>query len=177
MAAGGCQGNDVGSGKAVDQPATGPTKKRPIVTGYAVLITFGRSCLHELYTTKNLLHINESSCWELGGDAASYLVDQTQALCESRDGAREDRRSQHRSQLPVPAKGPNVLIWLRQDLRLHDNPTLCAAIGLAKKNKGFIAFVYVHSPEEDGDDFASGLPSHPSSTLVTFQTCSPLCRW
>lgn len=39
----------------------------------------------------------------------------------------------------------NAIYWLRNDLRLSDNPTLCAAAANHK-----ICFVYVHSPEEEG---------------------------
>jgi hypothetical protein len=55
--------------------------------------------------------------------------------------------------------GPNVLIWLRQDLRLHDNPTIVAGARLAASQGGTLRFVYIHSPAEDGDDLHSGMSS------------------
>ena len=50
----------------------------------------------------------------------------------------------------------NVLVWLRQDLRLHDNATLCEAAAMAKAAGAGVAFVYVHSPAEDGSDYDNG---------------------
>lgn len=50
----------------------------------------------------------------------------------------------------------NVLLWLRQDLRLHDNAALVAAAQQASKSGGSLTLVYVHSPDEDGDDVATG---------------------
>ena len=44
-----------------------------------------------------------------------------------------------------------------QDLRLHDNETLVAAARDAKASGGQLAFLYVHSPDEDGDDPATGV--------------------
>lgn len=38
-----------------------------------------------------------------------------------------------------------AIYWLRNDLRLSDNPTLCAAAQTYK-----ICFAYIHSPEEEG---------------------------
>ena len=43
-----------------------------------------------------------------------------------------------------------------QDLRLHDNETLVAAARDARASGGQLAFLYVHSPDEDGDDPATG---------------------
>ena len=41
----------------------------------------------------------------------------------------------------------NALVWLRRDLRLHDNPALAQAIA-----DGFApVLVYVHAPQEQGD--------------------------
>ena len=50
----------------------------------------------------------------------------------------------------------NVLLWLRQDLRLHDNAALVAAAAQALARGGLMTLVYVHSPDEDGDDVAAG---------------------
>lgn len=57
------------------------------------------------------------------------------------------------------ALGSGVLYWLRQDFRVHDNPALCAAAAAARKRGGKLTLVYVHSPEEDGDDLETGDPS------------------
>jgi hypothetical protein len=46
----------------------------------------------------------------------------------------------------APAGALNVLVWLRQDLRLHDNPALVEAIKLANQLGGTVTFLYVHSP-------------------------------
>ena len=41
----------------------------------------------------------------------------------------------------------NALVWLRRDLRLHDNPALAQAIA-----DGYApVLVFVHAPEEEGD--------------------------
>eukprot|EP01023_Acetabularia_acetabulum_P043224 TRINITY_DN43142_c0_g1_i1.p1 TRINITY_DN43142_c0_g1~~TRINITY_DN43142_c0_g1_i1.p1 ORF type:complete len:458 (+),score=48.92 TRINITY_DN43142_c0_g1_i1:79-1452(+) len=53
-------------------------------------------------------------------------------------------------------KGGNVIVWLRQDLRLHDNPAIAAAASTAKKGGGIVYFVYIHSPYEDGESFKTG---------------------
>lgn len=50
----------------------------------------------------------------------------------------------------------NVLLWLRQDLRLHDNAALVAAARQAQADGGKLTLVYVHSPDEDGDDVTTG---------------------
>jgi deoxyribodipyrimidine photolyase len=50
------------------------------------------------------------------------------------------------------ARGAGILLWLRQDLRVHDNPALCAAATDARAAGGAVTCVYVHSPQEDGDD-------------------------
>lgn len=50
----------------------------------------------------------------------------------------------------------NVLLWLRQDLRLHDNAALVGAAQQASKTGGKLTLVYVHSPDEDGDDVTTG---------------------
>lgn len=59
---------------------------------------------------------------------------------------------------PLPTSAPNVLLWLRQDLRLHDNAALVAAAQQAKASGGNLTLVYVHSPEGDGDDVRTGDP-------------------
>lgn len=50
----------------------------------------------------------------------------------------------------------DVLLWLRVDLRLHDHPALDAAAKKARTQGGKLAFAFVHSPEEDGDDLKTG---------------------
>ena len=57
----------------------------------------------------------------------------------------------------APLAGRNVLLWLRQDLRLHDNPALASAARDAARTGGTVAFVFISSPEEDGDDLHSGV--------------------
>lgn len=53
--------------------------------------------------------------------------------------------------------GGSAVLWLRQDLRLHDNPALVAAARYAKKGGGRLTILFVHSPGEDGDDLATGV--------------------
>jgi len=48
------------------------------------------------------------------------------------------------------------LVWLRQDLRLHDNAAIAAAAAQASAAGGTLTLAFVHSPEEDGDDFRTG---------------------
>ncbi len=48
-----------------------------------------------------------------------------------------------------------ALVWFRRDLRLADNPALCAALAEADA----IVPVYVHSPEEEAP-WAPGAASH-----------------
>lgn len=62
--------------------------------------------------------------------------------------------------------GGNALVWLRQDLRLHDNETIAAAAKHAKSGGGRLAFLYVHSPREDGDDPATGEPEDTTIKLI-----------
>jgi len=56
---------------------------------------------------------------------------------------------------------PNVLFWLRQELRLHDNPALSAAAAEAARCGGVLTCMYVHSPEEDGDALHGGARPGP----------------
>ncbi len=56
---------------------------------------------------------------------------------------------------PAGSSG-NQLIWLRQDLRLHDHPALCAAASAATSSNSNLQFVYIFSPNEDGDDLQEG---------------------
>jgi hypothetical protein len=58
-----------------------------------------------------------------------------------------------------PASRPAALLWLRQDLRLHDNPALLAAASAATQLGGNVVPVFVHSPLEDGDDLGTGAPA------------------
>lgn len=60
---------------------------------------------------------------------------------------------------------PNAMLWLRQDLRVHDNPALTEAAKWAARQGGCVTFVYVHSPQEDG--------SEPGSSGEDGQGC----RW
>jgi hypothetical protein len=53
------------------------------------------------------------------------------------------------------AARPNAIVWLRQDLRVHDNAALTEAAKNAARQGGCVTFVYVHSPEEDGADVSS----------------------
>jgi hypothetical protein len=46
-------------------------------------------------------------------------------------------------------------MWLRQDLRVHDNPALTEAARWTARQGGCVTFVYVHSPEEDGSEVGS----------------------
>jgi deoxyribodipyrimidine photolyase len=39
---------------------------------------------------------------------------------------------------------PVSIVWLRQDLRLADNPALSAAV-----NRGAVVPVFIYAPEED----------------------------
>ena len=56
-----------------------------------------------------------------------------------------------------PANGrPGALVWLRQDLRLHDNAAIAAAAAQASASGGTVTFAFVHSLDEDGDDFRTG---------------------
>lgn len=46
----------------------------------------------------------------------------------------------------APAGTRNVIMWFKQDLRLHDNPALSEAVKLANQLGGTVTFLYVHSP-------------------------------
>lgn len=59
-------------------------------------------------------------------------------------------------QVQAPSGARNALVWLRQDLRIHDNPALVAASQHVAAAGGTVTFVYVHSPEEDGDPWSTG---------------------
>ncbi|KAG1661782.1 hypothetical protein FOA52_003703 [Chlamydomonas sp. UWO 241] len=50
----------------------------------------------------------------------------------------------------APDASANVVVWLRADLRLHDNPALAEAAKAAAERGGTVTLLYVHSPEEDG---------------------------
>ena len=49
-----------------------------------------------------------------------------------------------------------VLVWVRQDMRIHDNSPLVRAAEVAKRDGGHVTIVHIHSPDEDGDDYQSG---------------------
>ena len=53
-----------------------------------------------------------------------------------------------------PAGSPHVLVWLRRDLRVHDNPALVAAAKAASLAGGTVTVVYIHSPEVSGGGVA-----------------------
>eukprot|EP00884_Botryococcus_braunii_P006520 jgi/Botrbrau1/1586/Bobra.0185s0008.2 len=76
------------------------------------------------------------------------------------------RSAPDRDAAAVASRGHAVLIWLRQDLRLHDNPTLAAGISLAQRYKGHLSFLFVHSPEEDGDDLSGSSWRPGGASLV-----------
>lgn len=89
------------------------------------------------------------------------------------------------SSLP-PAAGPltpgsGVIYWVRQDLRLHDNPALLEASRAASRAGGQVTIAFVHSPEEDGTDCYSDpgrrkkhAPCCPPSPLTVPRV---LLRW
>lgn len=54
------------------------------------------------------------------------------------------------------AKGQGVLLWLRMDLRLHDQPALDAASKRASSLGGPLAFCFLQSMEEDGVGLQEG---------------------
>ena len=56
----------------------------------------------------------------------------------------------------------NVLLWLRQDLRLHDNPALRASLADARASGGCVVPVFVWSPGEDGGGPTSPPPGGAS---------------
>ena len=49
-----------------------------------------------------------------------------------------------------------VLVWVRQDMRIHDNSPLVRAAEVVKRDGGHVTIVHIHSPDEDGDDYQSG---------------------
>eukprot|EP00873_Tetraselmis_striata_P046652 jgi/Tetstr1/466916/TSEL_011370.t1 len=53
---------------------------------------------------------------------------------------------------PGALSGPTMLVWLRQDLRTHDNLALDAAVKAATAKQGKVVFVYVWSPQEDASE-------------------------
>lgn len=69
---------------------------------------------------------------------------------------RSDRSNKRQRKGAANGGGGNALVWLRQDLRLHDNETIAAAAKFASAGGGQLAFVYVHSPAEDGDAIRTG---------------------
>jgi len=62
---------------------------------------------------------------------------------------------------PSAKAPPNVLFWLRQELRLHDNLALSSAAAEAARRGGVLTCMYVHSPEEDGDALHGGARPGP----------------
>ncbi|KAJ9524591.1 hypothetical protein QJQ45_024196 [Haematococcus lacustris] len=59
----------------------------------------------------------------------------------------------------APAGAKNVLVWLRQDLRLHDNPALSEASRVARQLGGTVTLLFTHSPEEDQAALGGGSSS------------------
>lgn len=57
------------------------------------------------------------------------------------------------------SKGQGTLLWLRMDLRLHDQPALDAAAKRASTLGGPLAFCFLQSMEEDGDTLHEGAAS------------------
>lgn len=72
------------------------------------------------------------------------------------------RQRERRSAAAVGGSG-GAVVWLRQDLRIHDNPTLVAAAMHARRHKALLTFLYVHSPSEDGDKAPSGSSWRPGA--------------
>jgi hypothetical protein len=56
----------------------------------------------------------------------------------------------------APQGARNVLVWLRNDLRLHDNPALHEAARMANLLGGAVTLLFTHSPEEDGEPLDTG---------------------
>ena len=57
---------------------------------------------------------------------------------------------------PADPQG-NQLLWLRQDLRVHDHPALCAAAAAAAESNAHLRIVFVFSTEEDGASLLEGV--------------------
>lgn len=70
--------------------------------------------------------------------------------------AKKARASKEGQEAAAPG---NQLLWLRQDLRLHDHPALCAAASAAASSNSSLRLVFIFSPDEDGDDLQTGLLS------------------
>ena len=51
---------------------------------------------------------------------------------------------------PAPPVLERVLLWLRRDLRLDDNPALSAAVAAVAARGGAVVPVFIWSPEEEG---------------------------
>lgn len=62
-----------------------------------------------------------------------------------------------------------VLYWLRNDLRLHDNPALLLAARRAREQGGWLLPVYLHDPQQQLDTrwgFARMGPSWPRRLMT-----------
>ncbi|KAK9831569.1 hypothetical protein WJX74_000355 [Apatococcus lobatus] len=70
------------------------------------------------------------------------------------------------------AAAGNQLVWLRQDLRLHDHPALCAAAAAAKSSNSNLRLVFIFSPEEDGDDLKQGTSWRPVGASLAWLQAS-----
>lgn len=68
-------------------------------------------------------------------------------------------------------KGQGTLLWLRMDLRLHDQPALDAAAKRASTLGGPLSFCFLQSRDEDGEDLHKGqLPSY-KNLLLSKEPC------
>lgn len=76
---------------------------------------------------------------------------------------------------PIATDGQGVLLWLRLDLRLHDNSALTAAARRASELGGRLTICYIHSPEEDGDDFRSGAVRPASTSTSVHHKAERIC--
>lgn len=79
-------------------------------------------------------------------------------------------KSARRPSTEEPTSTLNVVVWLRQDLRLHDNPALHRAAALASKRGGVVTVAYIHAPEEDGDPLDA---TH--GTVLSYVQCCVVC--
>ena len=53
-------------------------------------------------------------------------------------------------------RGQGVLLWLKMDLRIHDQPALNAAAKRAEKLGSSLSFCFINSPDQDGDELDQG---------------------
>jgi deoxyribodipyrimidine photolyase len=72
------------------------------------------------------------------------------------------KSKKHKGNLAPHHQDGNIIVWLRQDLRLHDNPALQHA---ATDVAGNIYIVYIHSEEEDEEVVEGSWPPGGASKL------------